>query len=368
MRRILTKKHMESILIGATYLGAGGGGSLRFAGKKFTDLEKNGVLLDVELWSLDELAPTDYGATVASLGSPLAMIQGGEFGADLVHAYQSFKRAFAAEGKTVSCLYSGEMGGLNTFVPMLVSIMSDTDPKKRIPLLDVDSNGRAVPELNTTLASMRGYPPFPIGLGNMDGDEIICYPKSSESGEKIARTLCEAYNMQIGFCTWGMNRAELESHTCIGYLSYAESIGDVILAAKRTGEDPRPMLRDMMMLTDLFSGEITDIEVSVVGGFDVGTTTVRADSGELYWLDFQNENMIARDETGKVLVTIPELIVMLDQETGMPLTNADTSIGMKVHVSATPAHPLWWQEDKQAYLCFKPALERLGYTGMQVRL
>ena len=96
------------------------------------------------------------------------------------------------------------MGGFNTFTPMLVAILSDKDPAKRIKFLDVDSNGRAVPELNTTLSCFYGHPPRPMGLGSLYGDEIIVYPVTDHSGEQIARQMCMLYKMRIGFATWGM--------------------------------------------------------------------------------------------------------------------------------------------------------------------
>ena len=75
------------------------------------------------------------------------------FGPDAVHAFKAFQKAFIAEGKEVKYLQSGEMGGFNTFTPMLVAILSDKDPAKRIKMVDVDCNGRACPEMNTTLTA-----------------------------------------------------------------------------------------------------------------------------------------------------------------------------------------------------------------------
>ena len=89
-----------------------------------------------------------YAVMVAGLGSPVAMLDPDmpRFGPDAVFAYRAFQKAFAAEGKKLEYLYSGEMGGFNTFTPMLLAILSDKDPAKRIKFVDADGNGRAVPE------------------------------------------------------------------------------------------------------------------------------------------------------------------------------------------------------------------------------
>lgn len=55
---------------------------------------------------------------------------------------------------------------------MLVAILSDKDPAKRIKMVDVDCNGRACPELNTTLTAYWNHPPKPMGLGSLHGDEV----------------------------------------------------------------------------------------------------------------------------------------------------------------------------------------------------
>ena len=51
----------------------------------------------------------------------------------------------------------------------------------------------------------------------------------------------------------------------------------------------------------------------------------------------------------------------------MPLTNADTKVGLRLLVTMTPAHPNWWDEEHKAYTCWLPELERIGMKGGQVR-
>lgn len=51
---------------------------------------------------------------------------------------------------------------------------------------------------------------------------------------------------------------------------------------------------------------------------------------------------------------------MIDMDTLMPLTNADTKVGMKVLVTMTPAHPNWWDADRKPYECWLPELKKVG--------
>lgn len=330
--RKLHKQDIVEILYGATLLGAGGGGSLCFGLDMLKKLEKTGEIIELDLLELDEIGDDEYAAMVAGLGSPVAMLDSKlpMFGPDAVHAFRAFQKAFLAEGKHVKYLYSGEMGGFNTFVPMLVAILSDKDPAKRIKFLDVDSNGRAVPELNTTLNSFYGFPPKPMGLGSYEGNQIAVYPINDHAGEQIARQMCMLYDMRIGFSTWGMNKAEMSKALAIGCVTEAQNIGKAFLAAKEKHTDLMDELKKVMTVREFCRGTIEKLDLKQEGGFDFGTTVVKGDDGHKYFIDFKNENLILRDEKGKTIMTAPEGIGLVDLDTLTPLTNADTKEGMKL--------------------------------------
>lgn len=367
--RKLYEQDIREILYGATLLGAGGGGSLSQGLGMLDHLVETGETLELDLLEIDEIGDNEYAAMVAGLGSPVAMLDPDMpmFGPDAVYAFRAFQKAFLAEGKECKYLYSGEMGGFNTFVPMLVAILSDKDPAKRIKFLDVDSNGRAVPELNTTLNAYYGHPPKPMGLGSLNGDEVAVYPVTDHSGEQIARSLCMLYNMRIGFATWGMNKAEMKEALDLGCVTKAQNIGKAFFAARDKGTDLMDELKKVMEVREFCRGTIEELDVRAEGGFDWGTTVVRGDDGHKYYIDFKNENLILRDEAGKTCLTAPDGIGLVDLDTLTPLTNADTKVGMKLLVTMTPAHPNWWDEDHKAYECWLPELERVGMKGAQVR-
>ena len=368
MRKLYEQDIIE-ILYGATLLGAGGGGSLKQGLDMLEGLKKAGEVIELDLLDLDEIGDNEYAAMVAGLGSPVAMLDPDQpmFGPDAVNAYRAFQKAFLTEGKECKYLYSGEMGGFNTFTPMLVAILSDKNPDKRIKFLDVDSNGRAVPELNTTLNTYYNHPPKPMGLGSLHGDEIAVYPVTDHSGEQIARSLCMLYGMRIGFATWGMNKAEMQEALDIGCVTKAQKIGKAILTAKENGTDLMAELKKAFEVREFCRGTIEKLDIKAEGGFDFGTTVVRGDDGHRYFIDFKNENLILRNEAGETIMTAPDGIGIVDLDTMTPLTNADTREGMRLLVTMTPAHPNWWDEDHKAYTCWLPELERVGMKGKQVR-
>lgn len=367
--RKLYEQDIVEILYGATLLGAGGGGSLKMGLDMLDGLKKAGEKIELDLLDLDEIGDDEYAAMVAGLGSPVAMLDPNQpmFGPDAVYAFKAFQKAYKVEGKECKYLYSGEMGGFNTFTPMLVALLSDKDPEKRIKFLDVDGNGRAVPELNTTLGVFYGFPPKPMGMGSLHGDEIIVYPVSDKSGEQIARQMCMLYGMRIGFATWGMNKAEMKKALDVGCVTKAQNIGKAFLAAKKNGTDIMEELKKAMEVREFCRGTIEKLDIRAEGGFDFGTTVVRGDDGKKYFIDFKNENLILRDEAGNTVMTAPEGIGLVDLDAVYPLTNADTKEGMRLLVTMTPAHQNWWDESVKTYECWLPELERVGMKGKQVR-
>ena len=125
--RKLYKQDIVEILYGATLLGAGGGGSLCFGLDMLKRMEDDGENIELDMLELSEIGDDEYAAMVAGLGSPVAMLDTKlpMFGPDAVYAFKAFQKSLIPEGKDVKYLYSGEMGGFNTFVPMMVAILSD---------------------------------------------------------------------------------------------------------------------------------------------------------------------------------------------------------------------------------------------------
>lgn len=118
MRKLYEQDIIE-ILYGATLLGAGGGGSLKQGLDMIQGLKDDGEQIELDLLDVSEMRDDAYAVMVAGLGSPVAMLDPDmpRFGPDAVFAYRAFQKAFAAEGKKLEYLYSGEMGVLTLSPP-----------------------------------------------------------------------------------------------------------------------------------------------------------------------------------------------------------------------------------------------------------
>ena len=62
-------------------------------------------------------------------------------------------------------------------------------------------------------------------------------------------------------------------------------------------------------------------------------------------IEFQNENYVAfisnPDGSRNILATVPDLISLVDEDTGEPITTEEVRYGLRVAVIAMPCFPLW---------------------------
>jgi len=91
---------------------------------------------------------------------------------------------------------------------------------------------------------------------------------------------------------------------------------------------------------------VADVERRTVGGFARGEARVDGTggaAGSTLRIRFQNEHLVAlRDD--EVLATVPDLIVVLDTETGEPITTEELRYGFRVTVVAAPCDERWRTE------------------------
>lgn len=319
-------------------------------------------------------------ATVAGLGAP-SNVDMQKFEDDLPGAFAALKEGFRVEDKNLSYLYSGEMGGLNTMVPIMLHIVSSKTPDQRIKVVDADANGRAVPELNTCLVTARGFPPAPVGIQGHDKgvpvqnmSRYVAWTRKKDSdtaediaktAEGIARSLAIQYG-QVGFSTWALTSGELKEDACPQCMSLANSVGQTLNVGTPYSEEKLTELKSFFdnKIHALCLGTVKSFKRDVSAGFDVGETVIAGEDGKEYKVSFQNENIVAYED-GKACITVPDRICIIDYNTCMPLTNVDEDmkIGRKIVVIISASPENWWKSDKNAYKCWNPILDRVSYSG-----
>jgi len=356
--RVLDKESLQNIVAGATFFGAGGGGSPK-DGLTLVDKIFN-ITTGIELASPDEVHDNAYVAMIAGIGAPKAIKERG-FDMEAIYAYEGLERIYTLVGIKFSYLMPGEIGGFNTITPMYVAAY------KKLPLVDCDGNGRAVPELSTGLYPLYEIPASPLVLADKDGNVVIGYtkdPLDTPACENIARSFAVVSGMIAAFGTWVVSGRKMRESLVLNSVSKCEKIGEALKKAVREGKDPVREAVDIAGGYELIRGTISDISTKTVAGFDFGRTTIEGTGpyvGKNLFIDFKNENMIAWKEVGEPVTMVPDLVCLITKE-GEALTNADTQKGMEIAVVAVPA-PERWKMHPKGFDVWRHILDKMGYTG-----
>lgn len=361
----LGRRELENITYGATFFGAGGGGC-ELEGLGTIDLIfKEDPNAEVAMIDVEEIQEKEVAATILAMGSPAAT-KGKLFEVEGVKVAEGTRNALKADGKELKYIYSGEMGGGNTLLPIYVAF------KLGMPLVDTDGQGRAVPELNTSLQPLHKVPTSPVILASESGDTIVVRLEDafdSQQCEKVARALCVIYGQGIGISMWSMDKEQLMRGSVTGQMTRAVETGEIL---RTSGKDDvvenleRYFKGRDIGFKELVRGEITNIQMDAAGGFDNGTTKIRKQgTGEEYKVFFQNENLFVKNGEDEVMATVPGLIIVLNRDTQKGLSNTETGIGMNVSVLYIEADRRWY-DIPDGYTCWKGVLETANYMGDEV--
>jgi DUF917 family protein len=137
-----------------------------------------------------------------------------------------------------------------------------------------------------------------------------------------------------------MRGRELKSVAVPGGITRSLRVGRAIRRALERHEDPVPAAARAVEGWVLFRGQVAAKQWESREGYMFGTTTVEGadgDRGHTLRIWFKNENHVTWLD-GRPWVLSPDLIMMMDAESGTPYTNTLLPEGVRVGVVGAPAH------------------------------
>lgn len=371
MGRVLNEQSIKDVIYGATLLGGGGGGSMENGMDLLTKYKElyPDKEVSVKLATYDEMPAGSYAAVTAGMGAPTA-IKTVDFSKYAINTFESLQKMAKQMDPPRNLEYSlaVEMGGFNTFVPMLISLVND------IPLVDADGAGRAVPALDTLLLHINGCATSPLAMANDKNDQVqinLANPKDAALAEEIGRHICMSFNMMSGLSGWMLSGEEINSNIPTATVSLAEKVGAIIRECieKGTLDKVYDVLNEsgVVKARSICTGVASEVKTVQEDGFDRGyvVLTDSADASVSWKIDFQNENLIIFKQSGGqdvAAVTVPDIICMYNLEDGMPLTNADVKEGMRISLGLIKSNEKWWKNPNM-FDVWRPFLDRVGYKG-----
>jgi DUF917 family protein len=328
----VVESDLGPIATGAAVLGTGGGGNPYLGRLRMRELLRAGSRVRV----LDPHELPDDALVVAAggMGAPLVSWEKLPQGEEEKEAVLALEQHL---GRRVDAIAPLEMGGSNSLVALVVGAQLD------VPVLDGDGMGRAFPELQMVTYLIYGCAPAPAAVADEKGNRtVLSHVADVYALERLARAVAISYGGHAGLAMCPMTGAQART-TCVPRtLTLALRIGEAIERARSDGEDPVGALLAETGGRRLFQGKIVDLERRLVSGFAAGCVTLEGfgpNAGETAAVDFQNENLIVR-RSGEVLATVPDLIALVDLESGEPLTTEVLRYGLRTQVLVLPPSPV----------------------------
>ncbi len=323
---------LDDIATGGAILGTGGGGD-PYIGKLMAQeaIRRHGPvrLVDVDGFDDDCLI-----APVCMMGAPTVMTEKLPQGEEIVVALRKLEKFM---GRKVDGLLCGEAGGINSTTPFVAAAATG------LPLIDGDGMGRAFPELQMTTFGMHGVSATPMALGDDKGNSVILETIDNRWTERLARSATVEMGGSALLAFYPMDGATAKKATVRGTLSLCADLGRKLREARARHDDPVEAIRAALSAEVVFTGRLKDVLRRTVGGFARGEVDIEGLDdyrGRRLRILFQNEFLLAELD-GKTLVTTPDMITLLEAETGVPITADALRYGIRVAALAYPCVDAW---------------------------
>ena len=335
-RAFVTLEDLEDLAQGAAFLGTGGGGD-PYIGRLMAKhaIREYGM---PEIIEVDELHDDATVLPAAMLGAPTVLVEKAASGEDIDH---SVKRLAQLIGRQPDAICPIEIGGINSMIPIVAAA------RLGLPLVNCDGMGRAFPELQMVTFHVYGVPATPAVIVDEHLETVIVETHDGKRAEDLIRAAAIRMGLSVMISCYPMTGRDVKNYGVKGTLTLALGVGRAISQGRKHG-DPVEALLACLRSTEyynhckvLFDGKITDLRRETSKGFSIGHCELDALDGgaQRMTILFQNENLVARVD-GKTVAIVPDLICVVDRETGQPVTVEAMKYGQRVKVIGTSAAPI----------------------------
>lgn len=321
---------LDDLALGSVFLATGGGGDphvplliAREAIKKYGP---------VSLISPDALDDDAFVVPIGNVGAPTVSL---ELLPSIDEAALTIEAFEAHVGRKVDAVASFEIGGGNSLIPLVAAA------GKGLPVIDGDGMGRALPEAQMMSYAIAGVKPTPALALDYAGNTATFQTDTTEVYERHIRSFAMAAGGMITTAEHAMTGAELKRSVIPRTLSFSIELGRILREHRGQAEGLVEPLKDVFAGSIygacelVFTGKVVDKATRIIGGYDIGEAMIDAfdGTGEPLKVSIKNEYLMAmRGE--RVIASVPDLIVIVDYETGTPINAERLRYGHRVAVFA----------------------------------
>ncbi|KAJ9223956.1 hypothetical protein DTO169C6_3576 [Paecilomyces variotii] len=272
--------------------------------------------------------------------------------------------------KKIDAFMDLEIGGANGLQALALS----STKNHGCPVVDADFMGRAYPTYwQTTICIYEKNPLVPCALASGDGKTILMTKTTNdEIVDRALRAACAEMGSRVGKAAKPTSKHSIINYSVLNTVSLAWRIGRTISRAAATNtvstvaeqmidecggpEAAKILFRGKIVSVErrLFKGhsygEITIQQVQSGEQEDVSTSTPAVATGGVLKIPFKNENIYAKhvadDGTETYVATVPDLISVLDTQSGRALGVPEFRYGVMVTVLGITCSPRWTDTPK----------------------
>lgn len=337
---------IQDMARGAVLLGTGGGGD-PYVGELFVTAQiRRGNYPKVI--ACGEVADDALVVSIAGIGAPSVIVE------HLVSEKTLLKlldRAQTFYGRSIDALISAEIGGANSMFPLALSAISG------IPVVDADGIGRAVPQIEMTTLSIYGCRATPLLLMDDSGNVVTVETETDRMAEELCRVITGAMGSMAFMAIYPISGKQARDFAVQRTLTQTLEIGRCIRRARDSSSDVFADLiaclgsRDGRTAKVLFDGKIVDVRHETRDSWHWGQATIQSNNGSAdeCVVEIRNEFIVAR-VNGATVTVVPDLITILDRESGEPLTAEMLAYGQRVKVIGYAADPMLRRPESLAVL------------------
>jgi uncharacterized protein len=339
--KTLTKNDIEDLIVGATLLGVGGGGDPQKGLEILMGLYDQGKKLAIA--SLEEFGSEGFLASPYFVGS-VAPAQPKKIMPKIVEdpIEAAFKLLESNIGKKISGTVASEIGGGNTAASLAVAA------KLGIPMLDGDLMGRAGPELHQSTVHVFGIPMAPSAIVSETGNELLVQRYAGiDDYESIARYMSVVSGGHVAVVDTPLSMTKARECVVLGTISKCIEIGRSRREAVEQVKSPiEAITRKLRNGRKIFEGTVSEYAWKDEKGFLYGEAHVSGSGGYIgkklkSWI--MNEHIMCWIDE-KPAVMPPDLIMFVDPNSGLGITNDKLIKGTDVIVLGSSIDPVWRRE------------------------
>lgn len=352
MARYVGLGDVDHLVRGAAVLGSGGGGDGYVPRQMLlAAIERYGPVPLVDAAGLDEDAPV---LPVIGAGAPATLVE--MFPGDAESA-RLRELVETAAGRPCEAVLPLQPGPVNAALPLAVAAQLG------LPCLDADAMCRVFPMVEMTLFTLAGISPAPLFAVDAKDARVMLSAPDHRTVSALLRSCLPDLSLVALISTYQVTAGQCARYAANGGLSRCLRIGRALTeslaglsadpcadpcADPSAGPSAGPLAEfgGVPLMRGVVAELVQRSDPTGTDGFPRGVLSVQSldDPSRVLRVDFQNENLVAAED-GVVRVTVPDLINVIDTDTGAVMQTVDLVVGQRVHVVAMPADPRWHTDD-----------------------